>query len=210
MKLSEIVRVKLGKVITIKNGEISVIETQINGDINFYVPSYDSINELKDILVNEDNTMKDISNEEFVYRAIPILTDLEVDVELDEFVDALESPNKYLATLFSQVGSQIAGLLSIIREESKFIEEAMEMKEAISTIDEPTNIIQENLVDEDVVLEEILVPLVDEDESLYENIDEPIEEEETIDVLFAKLDKELDPVKRLDIIKKISNTNMSE
>jgi hypothetical protein len=93
MKLSDFKKTNLAKKLQFVDGEATLIEyDKLDGDINFYSLDENVFNKIGDEVIK--NLSPNEKDEVFVYKLIPYLCDIEVDISMEEFEDFLKSTNK--------------------------------------------------------------------------------------------------------------------
>jgi hypothetical protein len=131
MKLSELRVKEAKKKITFIEGKMEVEDFQsINGDIDIFDLDTEVLNSINENVVKQMEKLED--NSEFMYRLIPYVCDLELDIPYNEFLEMLDNPSK-----------AFVGFVNIIVE---LISDLFEMLESVENIVATSNKVQEKTI----------------------------------------------------------------
>jgi hypothetical protein len=131
MKLSELRVKEAKKKITFIEGKMEVEDFQsINGDIDIFDLDTEVLNSINENVVKQMEKLED--NSEFMYRLIPYVCDLELDIPYNEVLEMLDNPSK-----------AFVGFVNIIVE---LISDLFEMLESVENIVATSNKVQEKTI----------------------------------------------------------------
>lgn len=105
MKLSKIEKIT-NRTLVIKEGNYEWVDPKI--EVKFELPSVHLLQELSEKVFNKLGESD--TNSHLVYLSLPILTDIEVDKDMDYFNKAIEKENYAAIMIFKGVLEQIKGI----------------------------------------------------------------------------------------------------
>lgn len=138
MKLSQFKKIDNKKKLTFyANGtsEITTPERHIVGEVNFVEISGDMLDLLIETFASEENQNNEI---QLIYTLIPLISDIEMDITLEEFVELYDNPSTefmQLATVIMESINEIANKFAIYKRILEETNKADEMKELIDSSD---------------------------------------------------------------------------
>jgi hypothetical protein len=200
MKLSQFKRNSVKKIMKFVNGEIQYITPQtekINGEISFYDLDIFRLN-----LINEKvvmNLKEEDTNDYFMYKLIPFVSDVEVDVTFDEYLEMIMLPSDEFTSfmdLFLKIIEEMFALLDNLVETHKTAEEVGENISALENII-PQEVEEVNIENNENVDIEKTDIIEDEEESISVEVQ--------IEQLFQKLTTTTDREERNKIIQNITD-----
>lgn len=175
MKLSQILNNK--KVMRVQNGELEEI-TQASGEITFY-DIYDVLEEYHDKVIQ--NITPETSQNEIIFNMIPIISDIECDITLEEFNKKMDKPNKLAITLYDTLLDMVMELFNYAEKVKNFQDKSEKMINENPTIKESIKILELKTSKEKQVKE------------LYVKLNAPITQKEKSKIIkqINKLENEL-------------------
>lgn len=124
MKLSEIEKIN-SRQLVIKEGKQQWIESELN--IQFKLPSMKLLEEMNEKVFSQ---LKDTdTNLQFVYKALPVLTDIEIDKDEEWFGKQLDEENYGAVMIFKAVLNQAQENLDHVSEVIELAEQDIKLKE---------------------------------------------------------------------------------
>ena len=124
MKLSQF---KVSKKVTFVNGVALIDENNINGEIEFYNLDKDRAIQIQNEVFPQLG--EDKNDDKFAYLVFPFLTNIEVDIELDEFIKMVNSPSLAFSSILEI-------LVETINETFDIVEKNAKLESKINTITE--------------------------------------------------------------------------
>lgn len=110
------------------NGIFNKVSENLEGkEVEFYRIGQETVDKVKNIKA------ENMTNEEFLYNMIPIISNIEMDIDIEEFSKMVKIPTSEFAQLINNVMDVLADVL-------KSGQEIINLEEKISTIAEAHNI----------------------------------------------------------------------
>lgn len=140
MKLSQF---KVSKKVTFVNGVAMIEDNNINGEIEFYNIDRDRAIQIQNEVFPKLG--KDKKDDQFAYLVFPFLTNIEVDIELDEFIKMVNSPSLAFSSILEILVETINETFDIVEKNAK-----IENKINIITEKHPEAFVKEETVEEKI------------------------------------------------------------
>lgn len=113
----------------IVNGKAELVENEVNGNIKFT-----NINTKLAKQINEEVVQK-LSNkatdEEIAYKLFPYLTDLTMDVNLNEFLEIMSEPSELIIILYSNLMKIFEDLINLSSKTQELTQRAESLNEKL-------------------------------------------------------------------------------
>lgn len=116
MKLSQFKANTIKKKLTFVNGEIveTIPERVFEGEVEFYELNLKKLQEINEKVVQD--LKEEDSNELFLYKIIPFVTDVECDCTFDEFMDLMSAPTKEFISFLEALLVIVGELFDMLNE----------------------------------------------------------------------------------------------
>lgn len=114
MKLSDL-KLKTGtKKLIFKDGEIVREDTQkLKGVIEFYEPNLQQLIDINEKVIDNLEIDDKDNNSLIMFKSIPFLCDIEIDVTYEEFQEMLAQPSNEFVAFMEQIGDSVDTLKQI-------------------------------------------------------------------------------------------------
>jgi hypothetical protein len=114
MKLSDFKKSGISKTVKFVNGKMEITESEnLNGDIKFYEIDVDRLMKINEEITN--NVAKDAEDAEFMFRVLPFLCDVEMDLTIEEFKTLLEKPSKSFAEFLDIIFEMVNEIFNLLK-----------------------------------------------------------------------------------------------
>jgi hypothetical protein len=122
MKLSQF---KVNKTLRFGNGVTEVLENEINGEVQFYNLTYDVIEKLNNEVIQKLDGSE--TDNVFVYKVLPFICNVEVDLTQDEFLNLCKVPGSSEFTFFLEAIIDVVNSLFDSTERLSVLQEKAEV-----------------------------------------------------------------------------------